>query len=134
MKPKIRRPRALLSASIGVAAVTYLACSSNNDVVANLMAPPPVEAGARDAENGSFLDVVANLVAPPPDDANGIDDGDGHPEAAVDASAEVTADAAADAKVDGAVDAAGDGTVARDAGQTFFDVVANLVFIPPDAR
>jgi len=65
----------LLVASIGVAAVSYVACGGNTetsgkkvtpqkdaqadvhgfDVVANLVAPP----------DGNVLDVVANLVAPP---------------------------------------------------------------------
>jgi hypothetical protein len=79
-----RRGRKLLVASLGVAAVSYVACggSSSDDkdtrdastdaagdaaadatmdvLVANLIAPPV------DASDATFVDVVANLVPPPP--------------------------------------------------------------------
>jgi hypothetical protein len=74
-----RGGRKLLVASLGVGAVSYVACS--NSVVANLMAPPqdasadvaadaPGDTGAdgdaSDATSDRFspFDVVANLVAP----------------------------------------------------------------------
>lgn len=110
MKRRIRHGRKLLVASLGVAAVSYVACGGNTtstsgnlmppeagadhpqqfDVVGNLVAP-----GDAAKDHVSALDVVANLVAPP-----------------VDAS---------------------DAGKAGDAQQEFsvFDVVANLA-IPPD--
>lgn len=71
--------RKLLVASVGVAAVTYVACSSDDgssnpptdagsqmDVVANLVAPDTGTGGTgQDAsQDVNQLDVVANLVAP----------------------------------------------------------------------
>ncbi len=60
----LKRPgRKLLVASIGVAAVTYVACSdSGSETSGNLMAPP--DAGSQDDQFTS-----GNLVAPEPDDA-----------------------------------------------------------------
>jgi hypothetical protein len=76
MEGRKRRGRKLLIATLGVAAVSYVGCSSSGsvaerseagdaaadgsplDVVANLVAP---DVGT---DNGSLLDVVANLVAP----------------------------------------------------------------------
>ena len=67
-----RKARKLLVASIGVAAVSYGACSgdgTDNDTVANLIAPPE-DAGVEASKDGAndapvTLDVVANLIAPP---------------------------------------------------------------------
>ena len=57
-------------ASIGVAAVSYVACGGG-DTVANLMAAPPDDAGTTDAPKDTKppfnFDVVANLVPPPGD-------------------------------------------------------------------
>jgi hypothetical protein len=67
MTPRKRKGRKLLVASIGVAAVSYVACGgedtsdqkpktdAGSDVVANLIAPPDSDTN----------DVVANLIAPP---------------------------------------------------------------------
>ena len=63
-----RTGRKLLVATLGVAAVSYVACTSS---VANLMAPPQ-DGGADTAADTSAdstrdtfpLDLVANLVAP----------------------------------------------------------------------
>ncbi len=106
-----RRGRKLLVASLGVAAVSYVACgSSNKDTVANLVAPPADAA----ADTQSF-DVVANLVAPPTDgQVTGLD---------------VVANLMApieDASDGDAADAARDVAVA-------LDVVANLIAPPDDA-
>jgi hypothetical protein len=71
MTPRKRKGRKLLVASIGVAAVSYVACGGSDtsdkstqdagsDVVANLIAPP--DTGTDQVVNN---DVVANLVAPP---------------------------------------------------------------------
>jgi hypothetical protein len=61
-----RTGRKLLVATLGVAAVSYVACGGS--AVANLM-PPPQDAGAdttADTASDSFspLDLVANIVAP----------------------------------------------------------------------
>jgi len=50
-----------LVATLGVAAVSYVGCSSDTETVANLMAPDARDARA---DRGSPADVVANLVAP----------------------------------------------------------------------
>jgi hypothetical protein len=103
MTPRKRKGRKLLVASIGVAAVSYVACGgedtsdqkpktdASSDVVANLVAPP-------DGDDVITNDVVANLVAPP------------------DTGADQQADQAADQTAD----------------KLDLDVVANLV-APPDA-
>ena len=61
-----RTGRKLLVATLGVAAVSYVACGDG--VIANLMAPPQ-DAGAdttADSTTDTFspLDLVANLIAP----------------------------------------------------------------------
>ena len=111
VKKKRRPGRKLLVASLGVAAVSYVAScggssdsdgtqttkdastdkNTGSDVVANLIAPPDDA-----SDQNTFNDVVANLIAPP-DDAS--------------------ADAASDAVPD-AID---------------LDVVANLI-APPDSQ
>jgi hypothetical protein len=83
----------LLVASIGVATVSYVACS-NTETSGNLAAPPGSDA-ASDAPTDAFFgaETSGNLVAPPPPDAS--------------------ADAAKDGAADGAPDAPiGDATVA----------------------
>src|SRR5258706_5944010 len=63
MKVRLRHPRKLLTASLGVAAVSYVACG---EVVANLVVAPndTTDAGT---DAPSQLDVVANLVVAPSD-------------------------------------------------------------------
>ncbi len=84
-KKRGSRGRKLLVASLGVAAVSYVACGGNSETSGNLVPPPdagsdstgndavgnlapPVDAQADVApdvpEESSVLDVVANLVAP----------------------------------------------------------------------
>jgi hypothetical protein len=70
--PLNKRGRKLLVASVGVAAVSYVACGGDGPgVVANLVAPPPDDAGVTDAPKSDTppinWDVVANLIAPPRD-------------------------------------------------------------------
>ena len=148
MKPRTRRPRKLLSASLGVAAVSYVACGGSTNTVANLVLPPPADGSTPDGSGGaggnpadavsdrgtgggtggSFFDVVANLIVPPPRDAG--------PDGVNDAPSDGT-DATRDAPSDGTDatrDAPSDGTnVTRDAPPNPFDVVANLVVRPPDS-
>jgi hypothetical protein len=71
-----KRGRKLLIASVGVAAVSYVACSSSRvETSGNLVAPPQEDAatdGSSDADgapedSGNYMDVVANLIAPPLD-------------------------------------------------------------------
>ena len=74
----LRKPgRKLLVASIGVAAVSYVACGTNT--VANL-APPPGDSG-----KDSPMDALVANLAPPPQDSG------------IDADATTTSDATADA-------------------------------------
>ena len=61
MDGRKRKGRKLLVATLGVAAVSYVGCSSDTETVANLMAPDARDARA---DRGSPADVVANLVAP----------------------------------------------------------------------
>jgi hypothetical protein len=69
-----RHGRKLLVATVGVAAVSYVACSNNSrvEVTGNLV-PPPQEDAASDAssdaaqDSGPVMEVVGNLVAPPID-------------------------------------------------------------------
>jgi hypothetical protein len=74
-----KRPgRKLLVASIGVAAVSYVACGSGS-TVANLMAPPENDGGGGGSNDAGTdtpprpdappinWDVVANLAPPPHD-------------------------------------------------------------------
>lgn len=64
-----RTGRKLLVATLGVAAVSYVAVSCGNGV-ANLMAPPQQDGGVDTAadtttsDTFSPLDLVANIVAP----------------------------------------------------------------------
>ena len=57
-KERGRRGRKLLVASLGVAAVSYVACGGNSETSGNLVPPP--DAGKDQVAS----DVVANLVAP----------------------------------------------------------------------
>jgi hypothetical protein len=86
----LRKPgRKLLVASIGVAAVSYVACGTNT--VANL-APPPQDGATDTPKDNNGQDVMDALVAnlaPPPQDA-GID--------ANDATVDAPTDAPSDAK------------------------------------
>ena len=75
MLKRVPHGRKILVASIGVAAVSYVACGGGS-TVANLIAPPP-EDGGTDATDGNTnqkdvampnWDVVANLLPPPPHD------------------------------------------------------------------
>jgi hypothetical protein len=57
--------RKLLVASLGVAAVSYVACGGSCGTVANLMAPPQ-DGSADGSPDAHRMDaVVANLMAPP---------------------------------------------------------------------
>src|SRR5262252_3732837 len=133
MKVRTRRPRKLLSASLGVAAVSYVACGGSTTsapgaggFVGNLVGPPhDAAAGAggtgnpRDGASGAGgggnpFDVVANLVVAP------IDAAPDHSDASSDAT-----DATRDAR-DSASDAPAE-------GGSPFDVVANLVVAPQDS-
>jgi hypothetical protein len=72
MKPRVRSGRKLLVASLGVAAVSYVACGGSGDgggggaggVVGNLVGPQDVNVPDKQDDGASPLDVVANLVAP----------------------------------------------------------------------
>src|SRR5262245_61755525 len=117
MKVRLRHPRKLLSASIGVAAVSYVACSGgcSSETVANLVAPPPADGGLDGSNNRQDaiviqLDVVANLVALP---------FDATPDRVPPADGDRNGDAPSDA---------------RDSGPNVLDVVANLVIAPSDAN
>jgi hypothetical protein len=80
----LKRPgRKLLVASLGVAAVSYVACGNNT--VANL-APPPNDA-AKDSPQDAL---VANLAPPPPD--AGIDASDSSTDATTDSSSDASSD------------------------------------------
>lgn len=71
---KLRKPgRKLLIASLGVAAVSYVACSSSSSGTSgNLVAPDPDASDSQAADSGKdsgkdapdFFDQVANLVPP----------------------------------------------------------------------
>lgn len=71
---KLRKPgRKLLIASLGVAAVSYVACSSSsNGTSGNLVAPDPDASDSQASDSGKdtgkdapdFFDQVANLVPP----------------------------------------------------------------------
>lgn len=82
MRPRIRHGRKLLVASLGVAAVSYVACGGNttsnptpshpdaadvqNDFpVGNLAVPQPDAASEDVQQEFNPFDVVANLMAPP---------------------------------------------------------------------
>src|SRR5438874_1242356 len=84
--PRAPKGRKLLVASLGVAAISYVACKSEtsgnlvapdnydssveDSPVANLVAPPPADAHSSDVAEDVVEDwAVANLVAPPPADA-----------------------------------------------------------------
>ncbi len=99
MKIHRRNPRKLLTASLGVAAVSYVACGNSG--------------------NGN---VVANLIAPPSE--AGFDSGDASPEPS----------GAAPGPADSAPEVAEAASDASGGGPSFFDVVANLVALPPDAN
>jgi len=72
MKPRKRTGRKLLVASLGVAAVSYAACSGSGDggsggaggVVGNLVGPDDVNVPDKQDDSSNPMDVVANLVAP----------------------------------------------------------------------
>ena len=67
----LRKPgRKLLVASIGVAAVSYVACGTST--VANLAPPPQDGAADTPKDNANEVDVIDALVAnlaPPPQDS-----------------------------------------------------------------
>ena len=78
-----KRGRKLLIASVGVAAVSYVACNGRGPYTTGNLVPPPQEDAATDAasdadaapeDSGNYMDVVANLIAPPIDaSADGTD-------------------------------------------------------------
>jgi hypothetical protein len=72
MKRRILTTKKLLVASIGVATVTYVACSSTSGTSGNLVAPPPGD-GAADVQPDNFIIGSGNLVAPPPPDGGDAD-------------------------------------------------------------
>ena len=71
-----KRGRKLLIASVGVAAVSYVACGGSQvETSGNLVAPPQEDAAsdvssdadATPEDSGNYMDVVANLIPPPVD-------------------------------------------------------------------
>ena len=89
LKPRFRPGRKLLVASLGVAAISYVACGT--ETTSGNLAPPPGDGGKDavvDVSNDAIIDVAADMtsgnLAPPPDagpDANdgGITLSDGAP-------------------------------------------------------
>jgi hypothetical protein len=62
LKPRIRHGRKLLVASLGVAAVSYVACGGSTKTTSgNLMAP---EAGDAQIDHPTHFDAVGNLALP----------------------------------------------------------------------
>jgi hypothetical protein len=68
-----RKGRKLLVATIGLATIAYVACSSDEDepTVANLMAPPASGGSGGMPTDGAtdvvIIDAIANLMVPPGD-------------------------------------------------------------------
>lgn len=84
LKPRFRPGRKLLVASLGVAAITYVACGT--ETVSGNLAPPPGDGGG-DVASDAVIDQVSGNLAPPPD-------------AGPDATDASTTDATTDAKGD----------------------------------
>lgn len=68
MRSRVVPGRKLLVASIGVAAVSYVACSTTPETSGNLVAPP-VDAAGGDAPSDAASS-SGNLMPPPPVDAS----------------------------------------------------------------
>lgn len=67
--PKPRLGRKLLVASVGVAAISYVACSSDgNDVGSGNLAPPP-DTGMVEDTAVPPMEIGSGNLAPPPDSA-----------------------------------------------------------------
>ena len=105
-----REARKLLVASIGVASVTYAACTTGETgIIGNSMAPEPPEAGyshdapaiGSDATLQFDIGVVGNLM-----DSAGIP----VPEAGADVATDGPVDAGTDASVDAVADTGADAT------------------------
>ncbi len=79
MPPRPRVPRKLLVASLGVAAVSYVACGQETS--GNLVAPPQ-DASLKDVQEEQL---VANLLPPPMDAGLEVSTGDAGADAADDA-------------------------------------------------
>lgn len=77
MPSRPRQRRTLLAASLGVAAVSYVACSNSSGHSSGNLMPPPKDASA-DAPKDAMDDVrgfdaiVANLIAPPIGGTGGV--------------------------------------------------------------
>ena len=102
--------RKLLVASIGVASVTYAACSSTNGVVGNCCPAMSGDGAAPDAPDLSDV-VVGNLGLPPPDSStpdapNDAADTGAKTDAAEDAAPTDVGDAGNDGGEDAPADAA----------------------------
>jgi hypothetical protein len=83
MKPRFRPGRKLLVASLGVAAISYVACGTT--ATSGNLAPPP------DAAADAVDDQISGNLAPPPDAGS---------DATTDGGADATTDAGADAAQD----------------------------------
>jgi hypothetical protein len=90
MKPSFRPGRKLLVASLGVAAVSYVACGDSTS--GNLVATP--YDASSDVAKDAIDEQVSGNLAPPPDAGFDATDGGG------DATTDGATDAAADAKGD----------------------------------
>lgn len=64
MKPRFRPGRKLLVASLGVAAISYVACGTTE--TSGNLAPPP-DAAAKDVSADAIDEQVSGNLAPPPD-------------------------------------------------------------------
>ena len=65
MKPRFRPGRKLLVASLGVAAISYVACGT--ETTSGNLAPPPGDGGGKDAIADVVDDFTSGNLAPPPD-------------------------------------------------------------------
>lgn len=64
MNPRFRPGRKLLVASLGVAAISYVACGT--DATSGNLAPPP-DAGGKDTSADVIEEMISGNLAPPPD-------------------------------------------------------------------
>ncbi len=65
LKPRFRPGRKLLIASLGVAAISYVACGT--ETTSGNLAPPPGDAGNKDVAADAIDEQVSGNLAPPPD-------------------------------------------------------------------
>lgn len=81
MKPRFRPGRKLLVASLGVAAISYVACGT--ETTSGNLAPPPTD-GGKDVAADVIEEMISGNLAPPPD--AGPDADAGATDATVDAA------------------------------------------------